>query len=68
MSKVLSSFMTRQVAEGQALSYTYSVIDEEGNFTKRNVKGSFIVTDENLMEHINAINQYILDNKLNGGE
>lgn len=66
MSKVLSSFMTRQVAEGQALSYTYSVVDEGGNFTKRNVKGSFLVTDEAVMAHIEAINQYIQENKLDG--
>lgn len=68
MSNILSSFMTRQVAEGQMVSFTYSIVDEEGNFLARKKKGSFLVTDENLMEHINAIEGFILENKLSGGE
>lgn len=66
-NNIISSFMTRQVAEGQMMSFTYSVVDENGNFEKRNSKASFLVTDAAVMEHINAINRY-LENRLNGGE
>lgn len=64
MSKLLTSFMTRQVAEGQMMSYTYSVVDDYGNFQQRNTKGSFLVTDTEVLNHIRAIEQYIEDNKL----
>ena len=60
----LTSFMTRQVAEGQMISYTYSVIDGNGNFTERNTKGSFLVTDEDLLLKIKAIENYIAEKKL----
>lgn len=64
MNKLLTSFMTRQVAEGQMMSFTYSEIDESGNFRKRNAKESFLVIDEELLAHINAIEKYIKENKL----
>jgi hypothetical protein len=68
MNKLLTSFMTRQVAEGQMLSFTYSVVDDEGNFQQRNTKASFLVTDQELLTHIQAIEKHICDNKLIGGE
>lgn len=67
MINKLTSFMTRQVPEGQMISYTYSVIDSNGNFTQRNIKGSFLVTDTDVMDHITALEKYITDEKLNGG-
>ena len=67
MINKLTSFMTRQVPEGQMISYTYSVIDGNGNFTQRNIKGSFLVTDTDVMDHITALEKYITDEKLNGG-
>lgn len=63
-TKILTSFMTRQVAEGQMVSYTYSVADESGNFIQRNTKASFLLTDPATIEHIKAVENYIVNHKL----
>lgn len=68
MGNILTSFMTRQVAEGQMVSFTYSTLDENGNFLKRNTKESFLLTNPEVLGHINAVSEYILANRLNGGE
>lgn len=62
--KKLTSFTAHVTAEGQRISYTYSEIDETGNLKSQNNRENFIVMNEGLMEHINAINAYIEENKL----
>lgn len=64
MNKILTSFMTHPVAEGQMLSYTYSEVNEDGTFQRRNTKASFLVTDPDVLAHISEIEAYIRDNKL----
>lgn len=68
MSNILTSFMTRQVAEGQMVSFTYSTLDENGNFLKRNTKESFLLENPEILEHVKAINEYIMANRLRGGK
>ena len=62
--KKLTSFTAHVTAEGQRISFTYSEIDEAGNLKSQNNRENFIVMDAGLMEHIEAINTYIKENKL----
>ncbi len=62
--KKITSFTAHVTAEGQRISYTYSEIDETGNLKSQNNRENFIVMDADLMEHIEAINAYIVENKL----
>lgn len=62
--KKVTSFTAHVTAEGQRISYTYSEIDETGNLKSQNNRENFIVMDADLMEHIEAINAYIAENKL----
>lgn len=63
--KQLSSFMALNVNGGDRISYTYDEIDEEtGDLVNGNSKESFFVVDESLRGHVNAIREYIRENKL----
>lgn len=63
--KQLSSFMALNVNGGDRISYTYDEIDgESGNLIASNTKESFFVVDDELREHVNAIRDYIRENKL----
>ena len=63
--KQLSSYMVLNVNGGDRVSYTYDEIDENsGELVNANVKESFYVVDANLREHIEAIRDYIRENKL----
>lgn len=63
--KQLSSFMTMNVNGGDRISYTYDVIDSKtGEPIQMNIKESFYVVDEELRSHIEAIRDYIRENKL----
>ena len=68
MTKVLTSFMSRQVAEGQMMMYTYSILNDEGEFVSRNNKASFMVADPAILDHIRAIEAFIRDHKLTASE
>lgn len=53
---VITSFAKINVQEGTRISYTYSEIDENGNMTKEDAKGSYIVFDgTETVEHLKAI-------------
>lgn len=63
--KQLSSFMVLNVNGGDRVSYTYDEIDPDtGDLISSNNKESFFVVDEELRGHINAVRQYIRENKL----
>lgn len=63
--KQLSSFMVLNINGGNRVSYTYEEIDDvTGEPTKRNNKKSFYVVDPELIPHIDAIQEYIRNNKL----
>lgn len=64
----LTSFASLTTGEGSRLAYTYSVVDNTtGEVKSSNNKGSFVVMDETLEAHVEAIRQYISQNKLAGG-
>lgn len=57
--KKLTSFNKMTTGEGIRVSFTYSEIDNTGFVAKKNVKGSFVALDAELLEHIQAIEQFI---------
>lgn len=68
--KVLTSVTMHTTSEGQRLSYTHSVVDENtGAIIQDNVRESMIVMDVpvnmDVLEHIAAIKKYVND-KLEG--
>lgn len=57
--------MALNVNGGDRISFTYDTIDSEtGDLIDANTKESFFVVDEALREHIEAIRDYIRQNKL----
>lgn len=63
--KQLSSFMALNVNGGDRVSYTYDEIDADtGAVVSGNMKDSFFVVDEDLRADINAVRDYIRQNKL----
>lgn len=63
--KQLSSYMVLNVNGGDRVSYTYDEIDEAtGDVISTNNKGSFFAVDANLKSDIEAIRDYIRENKL----
>lgn len=64
--KQLSSFMVLNIDGGDRVTYTYNEInDSTGEPISRNNKRNFYVVDDELLEHIKAIRDFIKDNKLN---
>lgn len=62
--KKLTSFTAHVTAEGQRISYTFSEIDSTGKLISQNTRENFIVVDDALQAHIDAINDFINSNKL----
>ena len=60
----LTGIALMTTGEGDRIAYTYSVIDEEGNLISSNNKGNFIALDAELINHIQAIRDFINTNKL----
>ena len=60
----LTGIALMTTGEGDRVAYTYSVIDEEGNLISPNNKGNFIALDAELINHIQAIRDFINTNKL----
>lgn len=59
--------MVLNVNGGDRISFTYDTLDENtGDLIETNTKGSFFVVDESLREHIEAVRDYIRQNKLAG--
>ena len=63
--KQLSSFMALSINGGDRITFTYDEInDETGEAVSQNNKGSFYVLDKTLLNHLNAVRNYIRENKL----
>ena len=63
MIKKITSFTSHQTAEGMRLTFTYSVIDENGNVIKSNVRATTIVLDRDtdVLDSISVINNFLFD-------
>lgn len=64
----LSSFMVLNIDGSDRVSFTFNTIDETGEIISRNNKKNFIVVDQKLASHINAIRKYIREQKLTDEE
>lgn len=65
--KQLSSFMALNINGGDRISFTYDEIDDNtGEPVSTNNKKSFYVIDNGLRAHIEAIRDFIRENKLEG--
>ena len=60
----LTGIALMTTGEGDRVAYTYSIIDEEGNLISPNNKGNFIALDTELINHIQAIRDFVNTNKL----
>ena len=56
----ITSFTAHQTAEGMRLTFTYSVIGEDGNLIKSNQRATVIVLAEEINEAIGNINAWLL--------
>lgn len=61
MVKKITSFTAHQTAEGMRLTFTYSIIDENGNLVKSNVRATLIVLAEEILSHINHISEFLYE-------
>lgn len=62
--KNLKSFMVLNIGGVDRISYTYEEIDDEGNITAKEKKGSMYAVVLELAAHIEAIREFIKTNKL----
>lgn len=56
----ITSFTAHQTAEGMRLTFTYSVINEDGNLVKSNQRATVIVLDEDINTAIGKVNAWLL--------
>lgn len=57
--KKITGFAKLNTGEGVRISYTYSEIDENGVMLSQNNKGSFVVVNDEILQHLNAVEEYI---------
>ena len=53
--KKLSGVAIVTTAEGERVSYTYTELDDSGNITSQNNRGSFVALDEGVLDAINTL-------------
>ena len=53
--KKLSAVAIVTTAEGERVSYTYTVLDSDGNITSQNNRASFVALDEGLLAAIKTL-------------
>ena len=46
--------------EGSRISYSLTELDEKGRTLRENIRGNFVVLDDEIQVHIDAIRDYIL--------
>lgn len=56
----ITSFTIHQTAEGMRATFTYSVIDENGNLIKSNVRATVILLDSTILSDVSEIQNYLL--------
>ena len=57
--KKVTSFTHLITGEGDRIAFTFSEIDETGMVISQNNKKNFVVANEELLGHIDAIKNYI---------
>lgn len=64
MKKMLTSFTKFTTGEGERVSFTFSEVSEKGELVSPNNKGNFIVMNDELLSHLQAVDNYIKENYL----
>lgn len=59
MIKKITSVTTHQTAEGMRATFTYSLINENGDVLKSNARATTIVMDESILTAIEMISGYL---------
>lgn len=61
MNKVaITSFSSLLTAEGENIAFTYSVINQDGEKIKENVRKSLIVVDDEMIQKIKEIKDFLV--------
>lgn len=60
MIKKITSFTHHTTAEGERISYTYSLIDNGGNIVKSNERADIIAVGEDILKALKTINDFLL--------
>lgn len=60
MTTKITSFTAHQTAEGMRVTFTYSVIDDNGNLVKSNQRATLIVMSTDIEAAIANINAWLL--------
>lgn len=56
----ITSYTIHQTAEGMRATYTYSIIDENGDVIKSNQRGTIILLDETILSDAAEIQSFLL--------
>lgn len=56
----ITSFTVHQTAEGMRATFTYSVIDENGELVKSNVRATVILLDNTILGKVSDIQDFLL--------
>ena len=56
----ITSFTVHQTAEGMRATFTYSVIDENGELIKSNVRATVILLDNTVLGKVSDIQDFLL--------
>lgn len=59
MIKKITSFTAHQTAEGMRLTYTYSLINEDGSVEKSNARATIIVLDTEILGNIATLTEFL---------
>lgn len=60
MIKRITSITTHETAEGMRASFTYSLINEDGQLVKSNTRATCIILDNTVLDAINIVNQFLV--------
>ena len=56
----ITSFTAHQTAEGMRVTFTYSLINADGNLVKSNQRATVIVLDEDINTAIGNVHEWLL--------
>lgn len=61
MIKKITSFTAHQTAEGMRLTFTYSLINEDGSVEKSNARATTLVLDSEILNSISEITDFLIN-------
>lgn len=57
---VITSFSSLLTAEGENIAFTYSVINENGEKVKENVRKSLILVEDGMIDKVKEIRDFLV--------